>query len=59
LSLSHLRDTLAAASALRLTVVPVEIRDTPEPADIDRAFTTIRRGRAEALNVIAAAAGFT
>ena len=57
LSLSHLRDTQAAASALRLTVVPVEIRDTPEPADIDRAFTTIRRGRAEGLNVIAAAAG--
>jgi putative ABC transport system substrate-binding protein len=42
---------------LGLTVVPVEIRAGPAPADIDRAFTIIRRERAEALNVLFGAAG--
>src|SRR5262245_49808778 len=56
-SLRGLRDTQSAASLLGLTVVPVEIRSGPGPADIDRAFTTIRRERAEALNVLFGAAG--
>jgi putative tryptophan/tyrosine transport system substrate-binding protein len=57
ISLRGLRDTQAAASVLGLTVVPVEINSGPGPADIDRAFTTIRRERAEALNVLFGAAG--
>src|SRR5215475_151246 len=44
-SLRGLKDTQAAATVLGLTVVPVEIRTGPGPADIDRAFTTIRRER--------------
>jgi len=56
-SLSQLRDTQAAAPALRLTALAVSIRGGPDPTDIDRAFTTIRRERAEALNVLGAAAG--
>jgi len=56
-SLRGLKDTQAAATVLGLTVVPVEIRTGPGPADIDRAFTTIRRERAEALNVLFGAAG--
>src|SRR5262249_53147070 len=56
-NLSQLKDTQAAASHLRLTVVPVEIRGGPNPTDIDRALTTIRRERADALNVLSGAAG--
>jgi putative ABC transport system substrate-binding protein len=56
ISLRGLRDTQAAASVLGLTVVPVEIRTGPAPADIDRAFTIIRTERAEALNVLFGAA---
>jgi ABC-type uncharacterized transport system substrate-binding protein len=52
LSLNALRDAQAAASTLRLTVVPIEIRQGPEPKDIDGVFTTIKRERAEALNVL-------
>src|SRR5262249_27968609 len=56
ISLRGLRDTQSAASVLGLTAVPVEIKTGPGPADIDRAFTTIRRERAEALNVLVRAA---
>jgi putative ABC transport system substrate-binding protein len=56
-SLRGLSDTQAAASVLGLTVFAVEIRTGPEPADIDRAFTMIRRERAEALNVSFGSAG--
>jgi len=56
MSLRALRDSQAAASALRLNVMPVEIREGPEPDDIDRVFTTIKRERAEALNVLFGAA---
>ena len=52
MSLRSLKDTQTAASALRLTVVPVEIREGPGPDDIDRVFTAIRRERAEALIVL-------
>jgi putative tryptophan/tyrosine transport system substrate-binding protein len=52
-----LSDTQAAASVLGLTVFAIEIRTGPEPADIDRAFTMIRRERAEALNVSFGSAG--
>jgi len=56
-NLSQLKDTQAAASRLRLTVVPVETRGGPSPTDIDRALTTIRREGADALNVLSGAAG--
>jgi putative ABC transport system substrate-binding protein len=52
-----LKDTQTAASALGLTVVPVEIGSSAGLADIDGVFATIRRERAEALNVLFAAAG--
>ena len=52
-----LKDTQAAASALGLIVVPMEVKGAAEIADIDRAFATIRRERAEALNVLFGAAG--
>jgi len=55
--LSQLRDTQAAAAALRLTALPIEIRGGPGPADIDRVFATIRRERVEALNVLGGTAG--
>ena len=51
-SLNALKDTQAAASRLRLTVIPVEIRRGPEPNDIDGVFTKIRSERADALNVL-------
>ena len=54
--LRGLKDTQTAASALRLTVVPVEIREGPGPDDIDGVVATIRRVRAEALNVLFGAA---
>jgi len=57
ISLRGLRDTQVAASVVGLTIIPVEIRTGPGPTDIDRAFTTIRRQRAEALNVLFGAAG--
>ena len=57
MNLRALRDTKAAASVLGLTVVPVEIRTGPGPADIDHAFTIIRKERAEALNVLFGATG--
>src|SRR5262245_16055074 len=57
LSLSQLKDNQAAASHLRLIVVPVEIRGGPSPTDIDGALTTVRRERADALNVLSGAAG--
>src|SRR5262249_18038277 len=56
LHLRGLKDTQTAASALRLTVVPVEIREGPGPDDIDGVVATIRRVRAEALNVLFGAA---
>ena len=43
LSLIQLRDTQAAASVLRLTVVPVRTTG-PGPEGIDAVFTTIRKG---------------
>jgi len=52
-----LKDTQTAAVALGLTVVPVEIGSSAGLADIDGVFATIRRERAEALNVLFAAAG--
>jgi putative tryptophan/tyrosine transport system substrate-binding protein len=48
----QLRDAQAAAPALRLTVVPVEIRG---PDDIDGAFATIRNERVQALNILGGA----
>jgi len=54
-SLGMLRQTEAAAHALRLTVVPVENREPR--SDVERIFTTIRNERAEALNVLPGAAG--
>ena len=54
-SLSILKETQAAALALRLTVVPVENREPR--SDVDRIFTTIRRERAEALTLLPGAAG--
>ena len=56
MSLNALKDTQAAASRLRLIVIPVEIRLGPESADIDGVFTKIRSERAEALNVLFGAA---
>ena len=56
MSLNALRDAQAAASTLRLTVVPIEIRQGPEPKDIDHVFTSMKRERAEALNVLFGAA---
>jgi len=56
LGLRALRDSQAAAAALRLTVVPVEIREGPGRDDIDRVFATIKRERAEGLNVLYGAA---
>jgi len=55
--LRALRETQAAALTLRLTVVPVEIKVGPGPDDIESAFTTMKRERAEALNVLFGAAG--
>src|SRR5262249_39128145 len=52
MSLNALKDAQAAASTLRLTVVPIEIRQGPEPKDIDHVFTSMKRERAEALNVL-------
>src|SRR5215475_5127053 len=56
MQLRGLKDTQTAASALRLTVIPVEIREGPGPDDIDGVVATIRRVRAEALNVLFGAA---
>jgi putative ABC transport system substrate-binding protein len=55
-SLTQLRDTKAAASVLRLTVVPVRTPG-PRPEGIDDVFATIKRERAEALSVLPGAAG--
>ena len=49
----QLQDAQAAASALRLGVVPVEIR---RPDDIDAAFTKIKKERLQAINVLGGAA---
>ena len=56
-SLSQLKDAQAAAAALRLIVVPVEIKQGGGPGDIDRVFTTLKRDRAEALYVLGGAGG--
>jgi putative tryptophan/tyrosine transport system substrate-binding protein len=45
----HLRTAKAAATALRVTLVPVEVR---LPADIDAAFQTLAQERAELLLII-------
>ena len=50
---SQWKDLQAAAPALRLTVVPVAMTGIE---DVERVFTTIRRERAEALNVLGGAA---
>jgi len=47
------KDLQAAAPALQLTVVPVELKG---PEDVDRLFTTIRKERAGALNLLGGAA---
>jgi putative ABC transport system substrate-binding protein len=47
------KDLQTAAPALQLTVVPVEVKG---PEDVDRVFTTIRKERAEALNLLGGAA---
>jgi putative ABC transport system substrate-binding protein len=52
-----LKDTQAAAAALGLTLVPVEVKGTAGLADLDRLLATIQRERAEALNVLFGAAG--
>jgi putative ABC transport system substrate-binding protein len=48
----QLQDAQAAAPALRLTVVPVEIQG---PNEIDGAFATLRNERVQALNVLGGA----
>ena len=55
LSLSMLRETQAAASAMRVTVIPVVNREPR--SDVDRIFLTIRKERGDALSVLPGAAG--
>jgi len=50
----QLRDIQAAASALRVTVFPLEIQG---PHDFGRVFTTLRRERLDALDILGGAAG--
>src|SRR5262249_47588609 len=50
----QVQDAKLLAQSLRLTIVPVDVR---ESNDIDRAFTTIKRERAHALSILGGAAG--